>query len=227
MIDDRLLHHSPDWWSAVGTLVNAAIVVVLAGFNLLYLWIANRQAKAAEKQTEEIKDQIALSREQLDVMQRALHLSVAQDRIARRNAIITAESELRKIEAALKKLLGLLGQPAPSFQDVSEDLIFPIAWTQIARCIEQEIDNGDHWARVLQSSLLASKDAFHDLKERRRSAMPNDAARPLREAVSRQVDSSLELLKKVIDALQTVLNSLRPDQVTATAADSQESASSG
>ena len=61
----ELLHHAPEWWSAVGTLFNVLLVAVLAYINWQYLKAAKRQADAAEQQTEEIKEQIILSREQL------------------------------------------------------------------------------------------------------------------------------------------------------------------
>ena len=206
---DRLLHYGPDWWSAVGTLFNAVIVFILALLNVLYLLIAKRQAKAAEKQTEEIKDQIALSREQLYVMQDALRLSVSQENIARRSNITMAIGELRKVEAVLRTLTQSLAQPSTGLGDISEDSIVPRDWNTIARCIERELGKSDHLDRLLHTSLLETQSQVRGFKERRRSAMSHIALVELRGVLVNRVEGTLETLSDVSEELQEVLSSLR------------------
>jgi hypothetical protein len=150
----QLFHHSPDWWSALGTVSNAAIVFILAVLNVLYLQVARRQAKAAERQTEEIKDQIVLSREQLYVMRDALRLSFTQENITRRSDIMMVVGELRKSDAKLRKLSDLMAQPAPGLPHTLEDGIVPLDWNLIARCIERELDKEKHLDQTLHLGLL-------------------------------------------------------------------------
>ena len=48
-------------WSAIGSIVNAAVVIVLAAINYLYLRAANRQAKAAEEQAKAALESLRLA----------------------------------------------------------------------------------------------------------------------------------------------------------------------
>ena len=207
----ELLHHAPEWWSAVGTLFNVLLVAVLAYINWQYLKAAKRQADAAEQQTEEIKEQIILSREQLAVMQDAFRLSITRDKTDRRKSLTIAETELRKIQDVVTKLLYALSQPAPNFGHVTEDAIFPDGWVRIAGPMAQELEAGDHKARVLQGSLLASRTAFRDLMGQLRTMMPTAIRKDLIDVVQRQVQDSKERLTSAIEEIQETIASLGPD----------------
>jgi hypothetical protein len=138
-------------------------------------------------------------------MQDAFHFSVARDKIDRRNDLTIAESELSKIEDVLEKLLYALKQPASNLHDVAEDAIFPEAWTQIARTIEQELSAGDKKSRVLGNSLISTRTAFHHYAQRRRSAMTADAGKNLTEGMRAQAEGSKE---KVTSAIQQLRDSM-------------------
>jgi hypothetical protein len=190
----ELLHHTPEWWSAAGTIVNVFLVAILAFLNWRYLKAAKRQADAAEQQTKEIKEQIALSRKQLVVMEDAFRFSISRDKTDRRNSLTIAEAELRKIQDVVTRLLYALSQPAANFGQITEDAIFPDTWIQIARTMEQELEAGDHKARVLLGSLLTTRTTFRDLIERLRTMMPQAARKDFVDAVQRQVNDSQERL---------------------------------
>lgn len=49
-MDKSILGHTTAFWSAVGSMVNAVVVIALAFFNWRYLKAAKRQADAAESQ---------------------------------------------------------------------------------------------------------------------------------------------------------------------------------
>ena len=212
---EKIVGHSTDWWSAVGTVVNAVVVVALAIINFLYLRAANRQATAAEKQTEEIKKQIALSgtqtdlsREQNALMQCALLQSDRQYTNQRRGSLIQAESELRKIKSKLTEVDELLrGQTNLNFQ---ENCIFPDTWDVIARCIEQEIAGGASAARELQGALMDTKSELFEYRERRRSQMAAETEKQLRDSVRGKVRGSTDKLDSIIQLLQKALDALLP-----------------
>ena len=206
---EQLIWHSPDWWSAVGTLVNAAIVILLAVINYLYLRAANRQAKAAETQTREIKEQIALTCDQLDVMRDALQFSHAENRAERRRQLTIATGEIRKIVLTLKELRSRLAQSNPNYNLVSEGNIYPDTWNEVAHCIEREMDHGDHWAKVSQDCLLTTRSEFNSFKERLRSAMPPQTMVELKAALNGQVEQALEKLEMANANLEDKLELLR------------------
>ncbi|MGB7547524.1 MAG: hypothetical protein WBM14_07240 [Terracidiphilus sp.] len=91
---EKIFGHSTNWWSAIGTMVNAVVVVALAVINFFYLRAANRQAAGSEDQTGKIQEQTGLTRKAL------LH-ALGLDKAGRRSRIVRAVSELRKIKAAL------------------------------------------------------------------------------------------------------------------------------
>jgi len=201
---EKILGHSTDWWSAIGTMVNAVVVVALAVINLFYLRAANRQATAAEDQTEKIQTQTGLTRKAL------LH-ALGQDMAARRSRIVHAESELRKIKAALDNLDELLRQPAPNYQKMNESSIFPDSWDVIACCVEQEIDEGAFRARELQGNLMDTSSEFLKLKEFLRSANPTEVVMKRKEDVRRNVRSSSDALVALAQLLQHALSVLRSE----------------
>ena len=192
------------------------IVILLAVINYVYLRAANRQAKASEMQTREIKKQIALTRDQLDVMRDALRFSLAENRAGRRRQLTTATGELRKIELTLEELRSLLTQLNPNYNQVSEEAIYPDTWNEVAHCIEREMDNGDHWAKVSQACLMAAQSAFSQFKERRRSAMPAQAMAQLKAGVKGQVEQALEKLKTANESLEEKLLTLRSEEPSET-----------
>jgi hypothetical protein len=199
---EKIIGHSTDWWSAIGTMVNAVVVVVLVVINFFYLKAANRQATAAEKQTGKIQEQNGLTRKAL------LH-ALGLDKAERRARIFRAESELRKIKAALDDLDELLRQPAPNYLSVNESSIFPDTWEIIACCVEQEIDEGAFRARELQGDLMDTSSEFQKLKEWLRSANPSDLVMQRKEAVRGKVRSSSDAIIALAQLLQHALILLR------------------
>jgi hypothetical protein len=199
---EKIIGHSTDWWSAIGTMVNAGVVVVLVVINFFYLMAANRQATAAEKQISKIQEQTELTRKAL------LH-ALGLDKAERRARIFRAESELRKIKAALDDLDELLRQPSTNFLSVNESSIFPGTWEIIACCVEQEIDDGAVRARELQGNLMDTSSAFQKLKEWLRTSNPSDAVKQRKDAVRENGRRSSDGLLSLAELLHHALCNLR------------------
>lgn len=214
----EFIHHSPEWWSAVGTVTNAIVVIILAVLNVLYLKAAKRQATAAEEQTVEIKNQIGLSLQELAIARMAFGLSSEQTVRLRRTRVMAALSDLQQIDTALTKLIWMAEQVGANLNEVLESEFLPEFWKQIAECIEQELPDGNHDAMVLQDSLAASRDSFHRYREFRRSANPERLVRERQGVLKRQVESSQARLRQVRDSLRDALTDLKsPNAALSTA----------
>jgi hypothetical protein len=121
-----------------------------------------------------------------------------------------AHPKIRKSSSKWKFGLNtLLSEVAPNLKEVSEIDIFPDTWDVIVRCIEQEIPEGDRLARDLQGSLMETKSAFIDLRNRLRSAMPPETAKAFKDEVRHHVRTSLDQIGVIIPLIQEALTDLK------------------
>jgi hypothetical protein len=176
---------TPEWWSAVGTVVNAVVVIVLAVFNYLYLRAANRQAKASEEQARE-------TRQQLEIMIRTLHISTQANVEERRSAIVSAQSDLRRLSAFLNQVRNVVLDEGSDLTAIDTESLIPGRWNDVAACTAQEIAHGDRVAGLLHTKLL-------DIRADLRELVLSRTAMTLR---FRRTKSRSDLLNLCEDAIQ-------------------------
>ena len=71
---ETFLHLTATGWTALASMVNAASLLVLAGFNFLYLRAANTQARAAMEQSKTANDALGAAEKSNQIARDALQL---------------------------------------------------------------------------------------------------------------------------------------------------------
>ena len=126
----------PDEWVAVGTMVNAVVIIILAVFNFLYIRSASRQAAAAEKQAQASESQAAAALAQAKTASANLALLKVQideqSGQSRTRHIRTFEQIKDELQAWIPRLSGNWGN-LPSSHSLK-----PSDWSDAVHWVERQ-----------------------------------------------------------------------------------------
>lgn len=118
----------PDEWVAIGTMVNAVVIIVLAVFNFLYMRSAARQAAAAEKQASAALDQAKIATENLSLLKTQIEEQSGQARTKCLTVFMQMKGELVRQAQQLRG--NLTGVPKLK-------VVWPDGWSETLHWTEQ------------------------------------------------------------------------------------------
>ncbi len=171
---------SPAEWTAIATVINAALVIVLAIINFRYMRSAAEQAKAAIKQATASEQQAAAARANIDLLKNQMQ---DQTLLKRTETLI----DLRRMNLLLAswapKVSENWGQ-LPPFEG-----LLPVNWPSIVFVVERNIPNQQENLKSIETHLTNAEMLMKDQLARaakadvmKAAAIDMDAAsRPLRE----------------------------------------------
>ena len=187
-------------WSAVGTVVNAMVVIILAILNWRYLTAAKRQATAAENQAKEIAEQTKAIRRQAELIDRQFALSV-QDRFAHR---------MENIRVSINTL-ERLKQEVHAFAFANDDSniparsidLLPTNWEKVSGCLREELISPDirYKADVLYIHMIGFDKNYKELKTNG-VAQAAEAQKRCRHRAELICDSVADLLRQLEEKLE-------------------------
>jgi hypothetical protein len=139
-----LLGRSPDWWTAVATIVNSVTVIILVWINFRYMRSAAKQAHAAADQADAAHDQAAAALEQARAAEK--QTAAAMENIELVKKQMRDQEMLKRTEAVidLRRLRLLLDWWIPKLEGSSGQLppferFLPDNWSSIVFILERAL----------------------------------------------------------------------------------------
>jgi hypothetical protein len=140
---------TPTEWTAIGTVVNAGVVIVLAVINIFYLRSARRQADAATKQADAARGQAEAASQSIRLLQAQM------DDQARLNLIQTV-TDLRAMHVALADLPRILRHDWGTLPKSVR--LLPAHWASMVHVIEKNAPDERPRLSVIETTLLAANE---------------------------------------------------------------------